>query len=93
MLTSRDTKKILAELQKDELREKEKSVAIVKNLKTEITEIETKLEKLLDAYLGEVISATEYKSRKEKLLIQKIELGDKIRDFEQKGLSRLEPAP
>ena len=91
-LSSRDTKKVLAEFQKDETREKEKSVSIIQNLKTEIAEIETKLEKLLDAYLGEVISATGYKARKEKLLTQKIELGEKIRDFEQKGLSRLEPA-
>ena len=91
-LSSRDTKKVLAELQKDETQEKEKSVSIVQNLKAEIYEIETKLEKLLDAYLGEVISATDYKTRKEKLLTQKIEFGEKIRDFEQKGLSWLEPA-
>ena len=91
-LSSRDTKKVLAELQKDETTEKEKSVGVVQNLKTERVEIETKLEKLLDAYLGEVISANDYKSRKEKLLIQKVELNEKIRDFEQKGLSRLEPA-
>jgi len=91
-LSSRDTKKVLSELQKDELQEKEKSVAIVQNLKTELVETETKLEKLLDAYLGEVISAADYKARKEKLLTQKIELSEKIRDFEQKPLSRLEPA-
>ena len=91
-LSSRDTKKVLAELEKDGVREREESAAIVQNLKTQLTEIETKLEKLLDAYLGEVISATDYKARKEKLLSQKIELGEKIRDFEQKGLSRLEPA-
>ena len=91
-LSSRDTKKVLAEFQKDETKEKEKSVGIVQSLKTEISEIETKLEKLLDAYLGEIISATDYKARKEKLLTQKIELGEKIGDFEQKGLSRLEPA-
>ena len=91
-LSSRDTKKVLSELQKDELQEKEKSVAIVQNLKTELVETETKLEKLLDAYLGEIISAADYKARKEKLLTQKIELSEKIRDFEQKPLSRLEPA-
>ena len=91
-LSSRDTKKVLAEFQKDEAKEKEKSVSIVQNLKTEMAEIETKLEKLLDAYLGEIISATDYKARKEKLLSQKIELAEKTRDFEQKPLSRLEPA-
>lgn len=91
-LTSRDTKKVLAELEKDEARERENSAGIVQNLKTQIAEIETNLEKLLDAYLGEVISVTDYKARKEKLLSRKIEFGEKIRDFEQKGLSWLEPA-
>lgn len=55
-------------------------------------EIEVKLEKLLDVYLNEVISTEEYTSRKQKILTRKLELQEKIRDFEQKGLSWLEPA-
>src|SRR3989338_3663595 len=62
------------------------------NLKLELCEIEAKLEKLLDAYLGEIISANDYKTRKENLVIKKVELGEKIGDFETKGLSWLEPA-
>jgi antirestriction protein len=84
-LSSQDTEKVLAELQKDEKRAKEEAKTTVQNLRVELTEIEGKLEKLLDAYLGEIISATDYKARKEKLLTQKIELGEKVRDFEQKG--------
>ena len=57
-----------------------------------LAEIETKLEKLLTAYLDEVISAEDYKVRKGNLVTRKVELGEKIRDFEQKGLSWLEPA-
>jgi hypothetical protein len=57
-----------------------------------VAEIETKLEKLLDAYFNEVISADDYKTRKEKLLAKKVGFGEKIRDFEQKGLSWLELA-
>ncbi len=91
-LSSRDTKKVLAALEQDEAQAKEGAKTTVQNLKMELTEIETKLEKLLDAYLGEVISADDYKARKGKLLTQKIEHGEKIRDFEQKGLSWLEPA-
>ncbi len=91
-LSSQDTEKVLAELHKDEEQAKEGAKTTVQNLKMELTEIETKLEKLLDAYLGEVISADDYKARKGKLLTQKIEHGEKIRDFEQKGLSWLEPA-
>ena len=91
-LSSQDTEKVLAELQKDESRAKGKAKTTVQNLKIELAEIEAKLEKLLDAYLGEVISAEDYKLKKERLLTRKVELGEQIRDFEQKGLSWLEPA-
>jgi len=91
-LSSQDTEKVLAELEKDELKAKEQTKIVVQNLKNELAEIETKLEKLLDVYLNEVISTKEYTSRKQKILTQKLELQEKIRDFEQKGLSWLEPA-
>ena len=91
-LSSQDTEKVLAELGKDELKAKEQTKIIVQNLKQELTEIEIKLEKLLDVYLAEVISTEEYTARKQKILTRKLELQEKIRDFEQKGLSWLEPA-
>ncbi len=91
-LSSQNTKTVLVELQKDEERAKEEAKTTVQNLKIELAEVEARLEKLLDAYLGEVISAGDYKARKEKLLTQKLSLGEKIGDFEQKGLSWLEPA-
>ena len=91
-LSSQDTEKVLAELEKDEKRAKKEAKTTVQNLKFELAEIETKLEKLLDAYLGEIISADDYKVRKGNFVTRKVELGEKIRDFEQKGLSWLEPA-
>ena len=91
-LSSQDTEKVLFELQKDEEKAKEESKLFVQNLKKDLLEVEQKLEKLLDAYLGEVIAKDEYTPRKEKLLNQKVELTNQIRDFEQKGLSWLEPA-
>jgi hypothetical protein len=91
-LSNQDTEKVLAELEKDEKRAKEQTKIIVQNLKKELAEIEAKLEKLLDVYLAEVISTEEYTARKQKILTQKLELQEKIRDFEQKGLSWLEPA-
>ena len=91
-LSSQDTERVLVELQKDEGRAKEEAKTTVQNLKTELTGIEAKLEKLLDAYLGEVISADDYKARKENLVTKKVGLSEQIRDFEQKGLSWLEPA-
>ena len=91
-LSSQDTEKVLAELEKDELKAKEESKILVQNLKKELAEIEAKLEKLLDVYLNEIISTEEYTNRKQKILTRKLELQEKIRDFEQKGLSWLEPA-
>ena len=91
-LSSQDVKKVLAELEKDELKAKEQTKIIIQNLRKELLEIEVKLEKLLDVYLNEVISTEEYTNRKQKILTRKLELQEKIRDFEQKGLSWLEPA-
>ena len=91
-LSNQDTEKVLAELHKDEEKAKGEAKTTVQNLKVELAEIKTKLEKLLDAYLNEVISADDYKARKENLVTKKVELGEKIQDFEQKGLSWLEPA-
>ena len=91
-LSSQDTEKVLAELEKDELRAKEQAKATVQNLKDELLQIEKQLEKLMDVYLAEVISTEEYTARKQKILTRKLELQERIKDFEQKGLSWLEPA-
>ena len=91
-LSSHDTEKVLAELDKEKLQAREQAKTTVQNLKVQLAEIETKLEKLLDAYLSEVITAEEYVPHKEKLVKQKVGLQEQIRDFEQNGLSWLEPA-
>jgi len=91
-LSSQDTKKVLKELENDEQKVKKEMVGYVQNLKGEMADIETKLEKLLSAYLDEIISAEEYTDQKQKLLTKKIELKEKIKDFEEKGASWLEPA-
>jgi len=91
-LSNQDAKRVLAELEKDELQTKEQAKTTVQNLKEELSQIEKQLEKMMDVYLAEVISTEEYTSRKQKILTRKLELQEKIRDFEQKGLSWLEPA-
>ena len=91
-LSSYDTEKVLAELDKEEMQAKEQAKTTVQNLKTKLAEIEGKLEKLLDVYLEEAITAEEYALRKEKLVKQKVGLQEQIRYFEQKGVSWLEPA-
>ena len=91
-LTSQDKEKVLFELEKEDLQIREQGKSIVQNLKKDLKVIEQKLEKLLDVYLNEVISTEEYTERKQKLLNKKLELNEQINDFEQNGLSWLEPA-
>ena len=91
-LSSQDMEKVLAELEKDENSAKEQAKISVQNLKEELSEVEAKLENLLDLYLAKGLSQDEYSLKKQKILNLKIELQDKIKDFEQKGLSWLEPA-
>jgi len=91
-LSNQITKEVLTELEKEEKCAKEQAKFVAQNLKKELTEIETKLEKLLDVYLNEVIFTEEYTVRKQKILTRKLEIQEKIQDFEQKGLSWLEPA-
>ena len=67
-------------------------IAFTQNLKAQIKEREEKLDKLLDAHLEGVISKTEYLAKKQKILNEKVELSEKLKDFERKGNHWLEPA-
>ena len=91
-LSSQDTEKVLRELNKDEQKAKAGSHVVVENLKNELVDIEAKLDKLLSAYLDEIISAGEYTEQKQKLLSHKVDLQEEIREIEDKGMSWLEPA-
>jgi len=91
-LSSQDTEKVLFELEKEEAQAKVQAKTTVQNLKIKLDEITKQLEKLLDVYLSEVITTEEYTFRKQKLLNKKTAISEKIKDFEQNGLSWLEPA-
>src|SRR3989338_9626783 len=91
-LPSQDTEKVLRELDKDEQKAREDSKAFVENLKSELADIEMRLDKLLSAYLDEVITSVEYAAQKQKMLDQRVELKEKINEIENKGVSWLEPA-
>ena len=91
-LSSQDTEKVLRELSKNEQKAREDSKVFVENLKSELVEVETRLDKLLSAYLDEVITSEEYAAQKQKMLDQRVELKEKIREIEDKGASWLEPA-
>ena len=91
-LPNQDTQKVLAALDSEEAKARQQSQAEAQNLKTQITDLDTKLEKLLDVYLADALSTAEYAAKKNTLISQKATLNDKITDIEQRGVSWLEPA-
>ena len=91
-LPSQDTEKVLRELDKDEQKAREDSKLVVQNFKSELADVEVRLDKLLSAYLDEVITSEEYAAQKQKMLDQRVELKEEIREIEDKGVFWLEPA-
>ena len=91
-LSSQDTEKVLAALDAEEAQVKEQAKGEVINLKEQLLQIETKVQKLLDVYLDDALTQKEYAAKKRSLISEKMSLSEKITDFETKGLSWLEPA-
>ena len=91
-LPSQDAEKVLAALDSEQDKAREDAQGEVGILKEQLASVETKLQKLLDIYLADALSTEEYAAKKQSLLSQKMSLSEKITDFEQKGLSWLEPA-
>lgn len=75
------------EKEDDELCRKE----VVQNLKKAIEGVQETLDTLLDAHLEGAISRDEYTVKKQKLLNKKVELTEKVKDFERMGDATLEP--
>ena len=57
-----------------------------------ISAIQAKLDRLLDAQLDGLVEKSEYLSKKEALLNQKVELAEKLAHFEQRATGWVEPA-
>ena len=91
-LSSQDTEKVLAALEHDEKQAKEQARGEAQQLKKEIADLDKRLEKLLDAFLSDALSTAEYAAKKEKLVLNKATLNEKVSDIEHKGVSWLEPA-
>jgi hypothetical protein len=91
-LSNQDTEKVLAALDSEQDKAREDAQAEISVLKEQLTSVETKLAKLLDVYLADALSTKEYAAKKQSLVSEKVSLTEKITDFEQKGLSWLEPA-
>jgi len=84
--------KMIAELDKEKAQNDRNDFSFVKNLKTQIKLCESKLDNLLDAKLEESITTEEYIAKKRDILNQKIDLEEKLKNFELKGNCWLERA-
>ena len=81
---------MLAELDKEQASSFHSDALFVQNLKNQIKSVEETLDRLLDAHLDSTITSEEYIAKKQKLLNQKIDFSEKLKDFEQKGNRWLE---
>jgi len=81
---------MLAELDKEQASSFHSDALFVQNLKNQIKSVEETLDKLLDAHLDSTITSEEYIGKKQKLLNQKIDFSEKLKDFERKGNRWLE---
>ncbi|MBL7141680.1 recombinase zinc beta ribbon domain-containing protein [Patescibacteria group bacterium] len=84
--------KMIEELDKDKEQEAKDGAVFAQNLKSQIKKLEDKLDILLDTHLDGTITKAEYTAKKQKILNQKIEISEKLKDFEQNGNHWLEPA-
>jgi DNA invertase Pin-like site-specific DNA recombinase len=81
---------MLVENRKDMLSEAQSSTLFADNTKAEISLLDSKIEKLMNAYLENVLSLEEYRDMKNKLVNEKQLLKEKLTAFEQKANNRFE---
>ena len=81
---------MLAENEKDKLVEAQSSTLFADNTKAEISLLDSKIEKLMNAYLENALSLEEYRDAKSALVNQKQLLKEKLSAFEQKANNRFE---
>jgi DNA invertase Pin-like site-specific DNA recombinase len=86
-----ETEKVyfLAQWEKDYKEISTAGNACAQNLKADLRSIETKLNRLLDAYLDQAIDRAEYTAKKQKTLNRKIEISEEIENFGRRRLDRL----
>ena len=83
---------MLAEIEKEKNEKAQSSRFFAQKTESEIKTIDEKMEKLMNAYLENVLDLAEYREVKNKLVNQKQLLKDKLTAFEQKSNNRFELA-
>ncbi len=84
------TKWMIAENEKDRQSENQSSEIFSQKIKNEISLLDSKVEKLMNLYLENVLSLEEYRDSKNKLVNQKQLLKEKLLAFEKKSNNRFE---
>jgi len=83
---------MLVENRKDILSEVQSSTLFVDSTKADISLLDSKIEKLMNAYLENALSLEEYRDMKNKLVNEKQLLKEKISAFGRKSNNRFELA-
>jgi len=81
---------MITELKKEKIQSNKSSDFFVQKTKKELSKLDEKLEKLMNAYLESVLNIKEYQKAKNVLINQKQVLKDKLNTFEQKSNNRFE---
>ena len=79
------------DLEKERTQKIQAESSFALKLRNELIEIEQKLDSLLDLQLNGALSQSEYVTKKQKLLNQKIDISEKISASKQKSDNRFEP--
>ena len=74
---------MIAKLDEEKQEKNRTDFSFAQNLKNQTKDCEEKLDKLLDMRLSGTITQEEYAQKKQKILNQKIEISEKLRDFEK----------
>ena len=77
--------KYLAKVEEWEKEQNDSSGIFAQNLKDKVKLVNTKIDRLTDAYLDEAFELSEYHEKKNKLVEQKKDIEEKLKDFERKG--------
>ena len=82
---------LIAEVEKEKTENGQVTDLQKQKVNTEIATIDTKLDKLMNAYLENALTLPEYQENKNKLVIEKQTLKDKLTHFESSATIRFEP--
>ncbi len=82
--------KFLEKLETESVEARQSSNLFSQNLKTELSAIKTKIDRLTDGYLEGSFELVEFQEKKNKLMAEKKDIEEKLSDFERKGNHWLE---